>query len=367
MRFFECVRLPALLLTLVALAGCGDLPRPFQPEAKAMPVVRPVSPEAAALLREPVSVAVQPVANLPAEGGTRLAAAMAVALRNEGVPADIDPQGRSYTLAGIANVRELPNEIEVKVTWFLLDPRGYRVTQHEEATRGRVEDWIEGNDRLISRIAQNQAPPVAAIVNQQLARASTQSASAPAAGPPPVTLPRTNGAPVPPPEKPGARERSGARTEPAKATAPASAAAPPPQAAAQQTAAAPAGRQRVRIVVPRVSGAPGDGPDSLTAGMKRALGRRDFAIIDKSERDSLTVRGKVEMKPFNNNREVITITWAVLDAQNNQVGEIEQSNVIPAGSLNGEWGPIAREITVAAAEGLLDLLEKAIKAAREQR
>jgi hypothetical protein len=121
----------------------------------------------------------------------------------------------------------------------------------------------------------------------------------------------------------------------------------------------------VRIVVPRVEGAPGDGPDSLAAGMKRALGNRSFAIVPKTDAGSLTVRGKVELKPFNNGRETITITWTVLDAQNNQVGEIEQSNVIPGGSLNGEWGPIAREITVAAAEGLLDLLDKASKAARQ--
>jgi hypothetical protein len=103
----------------------------------------------------------------------------------------------------------------------------------------------------------------------------------------------------------------------------------------------------------------------LTAGMKRALGRRNFAIVTKPEANSLTVAGKVALKPFNNGRDVITITWTVLDSKNNQVGEIEQSNVIPSGSLNGEWGAVAREITVAAAEGLLDLLEKASKAARE--
>jgi hypothetical protein len=107
----------AVLLLPAVLAGCGDLPRPFQPEAKALPVVRPVSPEAAALMREEAAVAIQPIANLPAEGGERLAAAMAVALRNEGVAAELDPELPSYTLAGIANVRELPNELEVKVTW----------------------------------------------------------------------------------------------------------------------------------------------------------------------------------------------------------------------------------------------------------
>lgn len=333
------LRLPAALALLAVLAGCGDLPRPFQPEAKAMPVVRPVSPEAAAILREKVAVAVQPVANLPAEGGERLAAAMAVALRNEGVAADIDPQGPSYTLAGIANARELPNELEIKVSWFLLDPKGMRIAQQDQITRGRVEDWIEGNDRLISRIAQTNAKPVASMVSLH----TGQPVQARAAAPAPAAAAET----------------------PANGARPATAAAGTTPATAQQAAAGPAKPVVLRVVVPRVTGAPGDGPDSLTAGMKRALGRRNFAIVNKVEANSLTVRGKVELKPFNNGRDVITITWAVLDSKNNLVGEIEQSNVIPSGSLNGEWGPIAREITVAAAEGLLDLLEKASKAARE--
>ncbi|MDF3073503.1 MAG: hypothetical protein K0S54_1170 [Alphaproteobacteria bacterium] len=312
-----------------------------------MPVVRPVSPEAAAILRDKVAVAVQPVANLPAEGGERLAAAMAVALRNEGVAADIDPQGPSYTLAGIANVREVPNELEIKISWFLLDPKGLRIAQQDQITRGRVEDWIEGNDRLISRIANTNAKPVASMVGLHTGQPGPVRAVA--AAPQSAAETPANGAR--PGEKPGAKP------------APPAAGAPP--ATTQQAAATPAKPVVLRIVVPRVTGAPGDGPDSLTAGMKRALGRRNFAIVAKPEPNSLTVRGKVEMKPFNNGREVITITWAVLDSKNNQVGEIEQSNVIPSGSLNGEWGPIAREITVAAAEGLLDLLEKASKAARE--
>lgn len=335
-----------------------------------MPVVRPVSPEAAAILREPIAVAVQPVTNLPAEGGPRLAAAMAVALRNEGIAADIDPRGVSYTLAAIANVRELPLELEIKVTWFLLDPKGFRMAQIDQITRGRVEDWMEGNDRLISRIAQNQAPPVAAMINLHTARATAQHASTAVQGPPPNGLARPSGS-FSPQAGGGLRERTALKADASKPVLPATTAMPSPAtpvapATAQQTAAAPAAKpQAVRIVVPRVEGAPGDGPESLAAGMKRALGNRNFAIVQKAEANSLTVRGKVELKPFNNGRETITITWTVLDAQNNQVGEIEQSNVIPGGSLNGAWGPIAREITVAAAEGLLDLLDKASKAARQ--
>ena len=333
----------AALALAGALAGCGDLPRPFQPDGKTIPVVQPVSPQAAEATREPVSVAVQTVANLPAEGGTRLAAAMAVALRNQGIAADVDPRVTSYTLAGIANAREIPNELEVKVTWFLLDPRGYRLAQQEQLTRGRVEDWIDGNDRLVSRIAQTNAPVVAAMIAAHVDAGATARPAAPQPG----------ARPAQPPPRP-----STAATSPA----PAPRAQPAAGAAARPAPAAPAAPGPVRVVVPKVSGAPGDGGDSLAAGMKQALGRRSFAVVTRPDPDSLTVRGKVEMRPFNDGRQVITITWAVLDSRNNQVGEIEQSNVIPAGSLDGAWGPVAREIAIAAAEGLLDLLDKASKA-----
>src|SRR5690606_1252028 len=100
----------------------------------------------------------------------------------------------SYTLAGIANARELPNELEVRVTWFLLDPRGYRLTQQELLTRGRVEDWIDGNDRLVSRIAQNHAQPLAAMINLHTRSAGAQTAQTPrssssTAAPPPAAVP----------------------------------------------------------------------------------------------------------------------------------------------------------------------------------
>jgi hypothetical protein len=44
-----------------------------------------------------------------------------------------------------------------------------------------------------------------------------------------------------------------------------------------------------------------------------------------------------------------------------ELGEIAQQNVVPAGSLDGPWGPVADEVARAAASGLLDLLGQAGK------
>jgi hypothetical protein len=92
--------------------------------------------------------------------------------------------------------------------------------------------------------------------------------------------------------------------------------------------------------------------------MRLALGRRGFTLFAKPEANSFVIAGAVSLKPFDQDREKITITWTVFDPSSKKMGDIEQSNVIPKGSLNGQWGGVAKEITVAAAEGLLDLLGK---------
>lgn len=347
----NCVGRLLSILALLVLAGCGDLPRPFQPEEKYLPIVRPVSPQAAELLRERNSVVIQDVANAPGPGGARLAAAMAVALRDQGVAADVVASGNGFTLAGIADIRPFPNDIEVRITWYVLDDRGLRVGQQEQVTRGRLEDWQDGNDRLLSRIALQGAPQLARLFN-------TLAAGAPAQ--PPATAPDQPRPGAAPAVSAGVPPSAGTGTTPAaKAGAPAAgnvaatAPAKPPLPAAPPP---PPSSTPLGFSVAKVGGAPGDGNDSLTAGMRLALGRRGFTLFAKPDNNTFVISGAVTLAPFDAEREKITIVWTVFDPSHKKMGDIEQSNVIPKGSLNGAWGGVAKEITVAAAEGLLNLL-----------
>ncbi len=347
----SCVGRLLSILALLALAGCGDLPRPFQPEGKYLPIVRPVSPQAAELLRERNSVMIQDIANAPGPGGARLAAAMAVALRDQGIAADVVPSGDGFTLAGIADIKPFSNDIEVRITWYVLDDKGLRVGQQEQITRGRLEDWQDGNDRLLSRIALQGAPQLARLFGSLSAGAPAQpqttapdrarpaaAPTAPAGATPPASAEKT------PPAKPGAPAAGNvAAASPAKPPLPA---APPP----------PSPSTPLGFSVAKVGGAPGDGNDSLTAGMRLALGRRGFTLFARPDNTTFVISGAVTLAPFDAEREKITIVWTVFDPSHKKMGDIEQSNVIPKGSLNGAWGGVAKEITVAAAEGLLNLL-----------
>jgi len=341
-RFFRSTLGAVAALAAMALAACGDLPKPFQPEEKYLPIVRPVSPQAAELLRERNSVVIQSVANAP--GGDRLAAAMAVALRNEGVAADVVATDDALTLAGIADVKTFPYDIEVTITWYVLDQRGRRIGQQQQSTRGRLEDWQEGNDRLLSRIALQGAPELGRLLKTL---AATPGQPSLAAQTPPVDQGKDKA------------KDTGKTTKTPPLAAPAATPPAKPAASASTAPASPAAKvEALGFHVAKITGAPGDGNDSLTAGMRLALGRRGFTLFAKPEPNSFVIAGAVALTPFDQEREKITITWTVFDPGGKKMGDIEQSNVIPKGSLNGQWGGVAKEITVAAAEGLLDLLGK---------
>ncbi len=346
MQFFKCSAFKSfalLLVALMALVACGETQRPFQPDEKYLPIVRPVSPQAAELLREHNSVVIQSIVNAPGNGGERLAASMAVALRNEGVAANVVAEEGGLTLAGIADIRTFPNDIEVHIVWYVLDAKGKRIGQQDQLTRGRLEDWQAGDDRLLSRIALAGAPNLARLLQALAANPQPMVAQNPAQNP---------GQNPAAPTKPGATPA----VTPASTPASTPAGKAPPPAAPATTA--------LGFHVAKVSGAPGDGNDSLTAGMRLALGRRGFVLFAKPDTKSYIIAGKVSLSPVDQERDKITITWTVSDPDNKKMGDIEQSNVIPKGSLSGEWGGIAKEITVAGAEGLLDLLGRIAKGAK---
>lgn len=309
-----------MLAALVALAACGTPPRPFQPADKDAVISAPGGaangggagaprpPQAAIDQRNPVTVIVQGVYNAPEGVGEKLAAALTVALLDQGVAAGVIPQPTSYTLAGAATVEKRPDDVEVRITWYLQDPKGFRVANIQQIARGREEDWNAGNDRIVSRIALQGAPQLASMINQQIGPST-------AAGRPPAT---------------------------------------------PATAAPPPGRgPRVQMV--GVESAPGDGNVSLATAMRRSLAGRGFTLVEKADERTLVLKAKVEVIAAGANRERITIVWSVLDLKGGILGDITQSNVIPAGMLKGAWDGIARDIAIAATEGVVELLDQAAK------
>jgi hypothetical protein len=139
-----------LLLVALALASCGPIPRPFQPEEKdslANPLLR---------LPDHGGVVVPPVAGLPEGEGRALAEAVAEALRGNEIPANTRA-GNRYSL--ILDLRASPEPGgRVGVDAQLVDAQGATLQEgrHVDVAprdRGTPAEWAGLAKRVAEAIA----------------------------------------------------------------------------------------------------------------------------------------------------------------------------------------------------------------------
>jgi len=53
------------------------------------------------------------------------------------------------------------------------------------------------------------------------------------------------------------------------------------------------------------------------------------------------------------------VRWVVALAEGRELGQVNQQNAVPAGSLDGAWGELAYDVAGAAAPGIARLIEQA--------
>jgi hypothetical protein len=111
------------------------------------------------------------------------------------------------------------------------------------------------------------------------------------------------------------------------------------------------------VAVGRIEGAPGDGEAALAAALGAALVRRGIAVAAAATADSLVVEGSVR-RSRRDDRDLIEIRWAVLAPDGSELGAVSQSNLVPAGVLDGAWGPVAEAVAEGAAGGVHALLSE---------
>jgi hypothetical protein len=117
---------------------------------------------------------------------------------------------------------------------------------------------------------------------------------------------------------------------------------------------------RPTIVVRAIEGAPGDGAQSLARAMTAALrGNPDIRVTDKPNPRGLVLAGRVTVGPPDKGNQDVKIAWALLRPDGTQIGEVDQQNAVPVGSLDHYWGDIAFAVATAAADGILALVEAA--------
>lgn len=337
------MRLPvaAAALLALALAACAT-PRPFEhSESDPTEVYRPG--------REKSEISIAPPTYMPHEMGTRLAAALAVELQSYGVLAVVQPDRAPMRLAGIMSTRDADRGIEVEIAWYVDRGTGTPIGPGVSKTRTTPEDYAEANDKLISRIAQQAAPRVATLMG----RAPAVQPNAPGQAAAGVSVPEL----VDP-----AAAAAAASVINGSGGAPLPLASPPPVTTAAAAATTTPQAPQVKVRVAPVSGAPSDGNKQLFSGMRRALGSSKIVVSDKPGPDTFTVVGAVTLTPLDDRRAKLTVKWVLQDPGGKSVGNLEQSNVVNLAATRGSWNGFGDVVAAAAAEGVLELLQKALSA-----
>ncbi len=289
-----------LAAVLLALAACGQLPRPFKPgETKEGVNLR-------ALAYDSTVVVLPPDGDLPADPGP-ITEALRDALLAEGLIATgWQEQDGGLQLAGRAEVRPVAGGQEILVAdWAIEGPEGplARFRQRRALPLGA---WQAGEPETARAVA---AEVAAALAPQLLGPATPEAVIAGFPGARLAVLPVT-GAP----------------------------------GDGDEALAASLRLALERAEVPLVE-APGGIGGGITAP-------EDLAPED------LAVRGTVETTPPAEGQQQVTIVWRLVDGSGAELGKIEQANAVPAGSLDGPWGRIATLVARGAAAGLTDLLDR---------
>ncbi len=232
----------------------------------------------------------------PGAPGT-MTGAMVDHLRDLNVPASAKHgNGESPILYGRALVRPISADSEEALLfWELRDVDGRRLGIHTLRRELPNGSWLRADPELISALAETAAPKIAAMVQE----------------------PTVEMAAIP-------------------------------------------GFPRARLVVLPLHGTPGDSAVSLSRALEAELLAAGFPVAEEISEEDLLVLGDVTLGPPQEGVQDVTVTWLVVSAQGGaELGEIAQRNRVPAGSLDGPWGPVARAIARGAAEGVIDLLDRA--------
>ncbi len=124
-----------------------------------------------------------------------------------------------------------------------------------------------------------------------------------------------------------------------------------------QLASAQAAASDVLVLVPEVTGAPGDGNTALPVAMRRELQSRGIKLVESQRPNSYTVRGTVELGAPEAGEQPITIRWLVLGPDGQPLkNAVVQRNKIREGSLDGSWGRVADIAAGEAAKAVAEIL-----------
>ena len=135
-------------------------------------------------------------------------------------------------------------------------------------------------------------------------------------------------------------------------------AADPPASEEPATAEADAEGAIQGVAITRVTGAGETGNGELAGALARVLTDAGWPVQDGSRDNTLMIEGDVALGEPNGKAQTVTLRWTVKAPDGQVLGAVEQANEVPAGSLDDSWGEAADHAALAAAQGILDLVDK---------
>lgn len=326
---------------MALLASCQPLPHPFADD-------RP--PRELLAIPESVGVSIAPVEGQPKAIAAELGPATARALLRHEIPASHKSTGNgSYHLHGRLIQSEHGGKSAVAVLWRLDDAKGRRIGEREARLEAPAGDWREAGGAMVERLAALSADEVARLLVKDPAAPKLAARAEPGSG---RTEPGT-GPPSPQPPLP--------RPPSAKPAVPDLVSAKPPIPASPAAANPPRKQEsaRTRVIVRRVTGAPGDGDTSLVQAVASVLRQQNLAIIDPGGKADFTIDGEVSIAPVGPDKQHVKIVWRVRNASGAELGTVGQENDVPRGLLSGSWGDVAHAVAASAGDGLMQVFARA--------
>jgi hypothetical protein len=113
-----------------------------------------------------------------------------------------------------------------------------------------------------------------------------------------------------------------------------------------------------RVMVPPVTGAPGDGDATLTTEMRAKLAALGPHVQTTEAGADFIVQGQVRMVPIPDNQQRVEIQWIIKTAKGREAGRVIQLHEIPAGMLDHYWGDVAMVVTQEASGGVNEVIRR---------
>ncbi|OSQ28747.1 hypothetical protein [Thalassospira sp. MCCC 1A03138] len=306
-----------VMILVVPLAACGDLPRPFEGAGRE-------GDPALLELRDTNTVRVEIGEDLPEGASVHLSRAMARALRNLDIPAYSDSQiGGDFILRPNVESRLASGDAAyINVTWVLMNPDGLAIDTARGAGELQSGYWFaqtpNGPEETNLAVPKELADKVRDLKGEKVDPAQQAYDQL-----------------VDEPAKRIAFLISGDRS---------------------QLAEAPV----VKIALVDFAGAPGDGNEALVRSAGALLRAKGIEVDDEIDDRSIILSATISVKLVERKTTMpldqVQIDWVIMDPNGTELGQMAQNNVVPHGRLDERWGSVAS----IAAQAAVDALEGAL-------